>query len=73
MATQNIEQSPRLPSTGYIRMPMLLHFLPFSEATVWRKLKDPSDPLPRPYKLGPKISAFKVEEVREYLDIVGTR
>ncbi|MEI7996271.1 MAG: AlpA family phage regulatory protein [Methylococcaceae bacterium] len=61
----------QLPATGYIRLAMLLSFLPYSSATVWRKLKDVDDPLPRPYKLGPKITAWKVEEVRAYLDSFG--
>ena len=62
---------PLLPSTGFIRLKTLLHFVPFSAATVWRKLKDPNDTLPKPVKLGEKITAWRVEDIRHYLDTVG--
>ncbi len=67
----NLPAPAQLPATGYIRLATLLLFLPISKPTVWRKLKDPNDPLPRPVKLGAKITAWKVEAVREYLDSLG--
>ena len=67
----NLPTPAQLPATGYIRLATLLQFLPISAPTVWRKLKDPNDPLPRPVKLGAKITAWRVEEIRAYLDAVG--
>ena len=58
----------QLPATGYIRLATLLKFVPYSRATIWRKLKDPADPLPRPVNLGTKILAWHVDDIRTYLD-----
>ena len=40
--------------------------LPFSGATLWRKVK--AGTFPPPIKLGAKITAFKVGEVRAWLN-----
>ncbi|AXV85627.1 helix-turn-helix transcriptional regulator [Ralstonia solanacearum] len=56
-----------LPETGYVRQSQLiLAVLPFSGTTLWRKVKDGS--FPPPTKLSPRVTAWRVEDVREYLD-----
>jgi hypothetical protein len=40
--------------------------LPFSGATLWRKVK--AGKFPKPIKLGEKITAFRVGEVRAWLN-----
>lgn len=40
--------------------------LPFSGATLWRKVK--AGTFPKPIKLGEKITAFRVGEVRAWLN-----
>lgn len=40
--------------------------LPFSGATLWRKVK--AGTFPKPIKLGAKITAFRVGEVRAWLN-----
>ena len=45
--------------------------LPFSASTFWRKLKDGSLPL-RPVKLSERSTAFRVEDVRAWLDSLAT-
>lgn len=61
----------QLPSTGYVRQSQLIgSVLPFSSATLWRKVK--SGEFPAPVKLGERITAWRVEQVRAWLDGYGT-
>ena len=57
-----------LPATGYVREKQLIGggILPFSAKTLWRKVKDGT--FPAPVKLSERITAWKVETVREWLD-----
>ena len=59
-----------LPVTGYIREKGLVGgtppILPFSAKTLWRKVKNGT--FPQPVKLGERMTAWKVETVREWLD-----
>lgn len=55
-----------LPETGYVRQSQLIPaVLPFSGTTLWRKLKDGS--FPAPTKLSQRVTAWRAEDVREYL------
>ena len=65
-----------LPDTALIRESCLVQSpkrpdrpapLPFSSATLWRKVK--AGTFPKPIKLGDKITAFKVGEVRAWLNL----
>lgn len=57
-----------LPVTGFVREKQLIGggILPFSAKTLWRKVKDKT--FPQPVKLGERMTAWKVENVREWLD-----
>lgn len=61
-----------LPTTGYVRQAQLVGkkgvpgVIPFSPATLWRKVA--SGDFPKPVKLSPGVTAWKVEEVRAWLD-----
>ena len=57
-----------LPTTGYVREKQLIDggILPFSAKTLWRKVKDGT--FVQPVRLGERITAWKVEEVRQWLD-----
>jgi predicted DNA-binding transcriptional regulator AlpA len=55
-----------LPATGYMRQSQLIPAIfPFSSATLWRKVK--AGTFPKPVKLGPRITAWRVEEICELL------
>lgn len=55
-----------LPATGYVRQPGLIPaIVPISSATLWRWCKDGR--FPKPHRLGPRITAWKVEEVRAWM------
>ena len=56
-----------LPASTYLRQGQLLHPvgpLPFSPATLWRRVKQD---FPAPVKLGVRVSAWRVGDVRQWL------
>jgi predicted DNA-binding transcriptional regulator AlpA len=56
-----------LPTTGYIRQTQLLAgILPFSAATLWRRVRDLT--FPAPVKLSVGVTAWRVEDVRAWMD-----
>lgn len=55
-----------LPATGFIRQAQLQPIVPFSAATLWRKVK--ARTFPAPVKLSDRITAWRVEEVRAWLE-----
>jgi len=54
-----------LPVTGFLRENQLLEILPFSHATLWALVRDSR--FPAPYRLGKRITAWRVEDVRTYI------
>ena len=64
--TKGPESYGVLPATGYMRQSQLIPIIfPFSPATLWRKVKDGT--FPKPIKLAPRITAWRVEDIRELL------
>ena len=61
---------PRLPEIGYVRQSQLIPAIfPFSPATLWRKVK--AGTFPQPVKLGPRITAWNVEDIRDWIERMG--
>jgi predicted DNA-binding transcriptional regulator AlpA len=54
-----------LPDTAYVRAKLLLQIVPFSQATLWRKIASGDFPTPR--KLSERVTGWRVREVREWL------
>jgi predicted DNA-binding transcriptional regulator AlpA len=56
-----------LPQTGFVRQAQLIpDVLPFSAATLWRKVSNKE--FPAPIKLGPRITAWRWEDVNAFID-----
>jgi prophage regulatory protein len=56
-----------LPEFGFIRQAQLVPaIVPFSNATLWRKVKDGS--FPAPVKLSSRVTAWEVSKVREWIE-----
>lgn len=56
-----------LPQTGFIRQSDLIpDLIPFSPATLWRKVKDGT--FPSPVKLSERVTAWRVEDVRAWME-----
>ncbi len=57
--------APVLPPTGFVRLPGILAPtgpIPVSKSTWWAGIKDGR--YPKPVKLGPRITAWRVEDIR---------
>jgi prophage regulatory protein len=58
-----------LPEIGYVRQSQLIpEIFPFSAATLWRKVR--AGTFPRPVKLGPRITAWRVEDIRGHINML---
>jgi predicted DNA-binding transcriptional regulator AlpA len=55
-------------SNSFIRQKQLLLQLPFSAPTLWRKVK--AGTFPKPVKLGQNITAWRVEEVNQWIEAI---
>lgn len=61
---------PGLPATGYVRLKQLVpNIIPFSPATLWRKVR--AQTFPAPVKLSVGVTAWKVEDVRAWMQAQG--
>lgn len=66
------ENGISLPTTGFVRERDLIGEagsrgpIPFSHATLWRKVK--AQQFPAPVKLSAGVTAWRVEEVRAWID-----
>lgn len=61
-----MSQTGKLPESGYIRQARLVPtILPFSAPTLWRKVKNGT--FPKPVKLSERITAWRVEDVRNWM------
>ena len=64
------ETTPKqLPLEGFVRLKLILEFVPVSAATIWRKVKDGT--FPQPIKLSKQVTVWKAKDVREWLESVG--
>ncbi|WP_288901581.1 AlpA family phage regulatory protein [uncultured Sneathiella sp.] len=54
-----------LPEVGFVRLPDVLKVYPVSKSHWWAGVKDGR--YPKPVKLGPKITAWRVEDIRELI------
>lgn len=66
----------QLPETGYLRLPQIIGapkaeppipaVIPVSKSTWWEGVK--SGRFPKPVKLGPRITAWRVEDIRALIE-----
>lgn len=57
--------NPKIPTTGYLRLPQILTLLPIGKSSWWAGVK--SGRFPQGVKLGPKTTAWRVEDIQELL------
>lgn len=56
----------KIPDNGFLRQSQLVpSIVPFSPATLWRKVKNGT--FPKPVKLSERVTAWPVDAIREYL------
>jgi prophage regulatory protein len=65
----DIAMNELLPSTGYIRLPVVLKLFPISKSTWWAGVK--SGRFPAGHKLSERVTAWRVEDIRKMLKQLG--
>jgi len=60
---------PILPETGFVRLPEVLRVFPISKSAWWAGVK--GGRFPKPVKLGPKTSAWRVQDIRALIETSG--
>lgn len=55
-----------LPEVGFVRLPDVLKVYPVSKSHWWAGVKEGR--YPKPVKLGPKITAWRVEDIRQLIE-----
>lgn len=65
---QNTQQTQQanLPNEGYARLPLILSVYPVSKTAWWNGIK--SGKYPKPVKLGPRTTAWRVEDIRALIN-----
>lgn len=53
-------------SYGYMRLPAVLKIFPVGRSTWWAGVKEGR--FPQPVKLGPKTTAWKIQDIRELIE-----
>ena len=59
----------QLPLTGFMRLPQILQLIPVSKSTWWQGCRDGR--FPKPVKLGPNTTAWRVEDIGALIERVG--
>lgn len=57
------------PAAGFYRLPQVLALVPVSKSTLWRRVKAGS--FPQPVKLSERVTVWRAEEVRKWIDAHG--
>lgn len=64
-----MSEHPALPQTGFVRLASILAPrgpIPVSKSTWWAGIK--TGRFPQPVKLGPRITAWRVEDIRRLIE-----
>jgi predicted DNA-binding transcriptional regulator AlpA len=64
-----MRNTSHLPETGFVRLPSILGPkgpIPFGRSTWWAGVK--TGRFPKPVKLGPRTSAWRVEDIRALIE-----
>ena len=65
-----MQKAIALPAVGYLRLPLILEIFPVSKSSWWEGCR--SGIFPKPVKLGPRTSAWRVEDIRALMERINT-
>lgn len=58
-------KAPGLPDEGFVKVPQIIAVFPVSRSGWWQGVKDGK--YPAPVKLSPKITAWRVQDIRKLI------
>jgi prophage regulatory protein len=67
-----LTKNQSLPESGFVRLPSILAPdgpIPIGKSSWWQGVRDGR--FPRPVKLGPKTTAWRVEDIRTLIERLG--
>lgn len=59
----------KLPDEGFVRQPAVLEVIPVSKSAWWDGIR--KGRYPQPVRLGPRTTAWRVEDIRELIARLG--
>lgn len=62
----DIQESTQFPDVGFLRLKQVLKYIPVSNSSWWEGVK--TGLYPKPVKLGPRITAWRVEDIRAFIN-----
>ena len=65
-----MQKAIALPAVGYVRLPQILKIFPVSKSAWWEGCRN--GVFPKPVKLGPRTSAWRVEDIRALMERINT-
>ena len=65
-----MQKAIALPAVGYVRLPQLLKIFPISKSAWWEGCRN--GVFPKPVKLGPRTSAWRVEDILALMERINT-
>ena len=65
-----MQKAIALPSVGYVRLSQILEIFPISKSSWWEGCRN--GVFPKPVKLGPRTSAWRVEDIRALMERINT-
>ena len=65
-----MQKAIALPAVGYVRLPQILKIFPISKSAWWEGCRN--GVFPKPVKLGPRTSAWRVEDIRALMERINT-
>ena len=60
----------QLPLSGFMRLPQVLQLIPVSKSVWWLGCREGR--FPKPVKLGPKTTAWRVEDIAALIERIGS-
>jgi prophage regulatory protein len=64
--SDSLPTAAALPTTGFLRQPQVLTFIPISKSTLWRRVS--AGTFPAPIKLSARVTAWRVEDVKRWIE-----
>lgn len=65
------EEMKSLPTEGFVRLKQILEVFPIGKSSWWQGVKDGK--YPQPIKLGPRTTAWRVEDIRKLIAELGNK
>jgi predicted DNA-binding transcriptional regulator AlpA len=67
--SQHQSSIPRIPTYGFLRLPLVLAIIPISKSAWWEGCR--TGRYPKPVKLGPRTTVWKAADITALVECLG--